>query len=69
LLKELYALVDEVYPAHNDAVAQQRSAYLDKLQPFQDRQTTLNLADRQGLRKLQDALEEVQAAAAGASFG
>jgi uncharacterized protein YjbI with pentapeptide repeats len=69
LLTELYALVEEVYPAHNDAVAQQRSDYLAKLQPYQDRRATLTVADRSKLRTLQGELEEAQEAVAGASLG
>jgi hypothetical protein len=69
LLKELYALVNEVYPANDSTVAEQRSGYLAKLKPFQDRQARLTLADRGKLRALQTELEEAQEATAAVSLG
>lgn len=69
LLKELYALVDEVYPANDSAVSKQRRDYLAKLQPYQDRQAALTVADRGKLRTLQGELEEAQEAVASASLG
>jgi WD40 repeat protein len=63
LLKELYALLDEVYPANDSSVAKQRSDYLAKLKPYQERRATLTPGDRGKLRQLQSELETIQAAA------
>ncbi len=64
LLKELCQLVDEVYPKDDLGTAKDRAEMLAQLKPYQDRQASLILADRSGLRKLQDA-QAAMAASAG----